>query len=66
MHAFHEIAIGEVPLLEHHPVAGVFQNLADLGCERRVGAGPADEEIRAGLLSTFCRPIHADFPHSEQ
>jgi hypothetical protein len=27
MHAFHEIAIGEVPLLEHDAVAGVFQDM---------------------------------------
>jgi hypothetical protein len=46
--ADHEIAIGEIPLLEHDPVAGIFQNAADLGSEQRVGACPTDEKIWAG------------------
>jgi hypothetical protein len=46
VHPFHEIAVGEIPLLQHHPVPGVFQDAADSVGERRVGAGPADEEIR--------------------
>jgi hypothetical protein len=43
VHAFHEMPVGEVPLLQDHSVAGGFQYASDLGGQIRVGAGPADE-----------------------
>ena len=46
VHALHEVAVGEVPLLEDDGVPGVLENATDFGGERRVRAGAADEEIR--------------------
>jgi hypothetical protein len=48
IHALHEIAVLEVPLLEDHPMAFRFDDRAHLGRHRHVGrmrARPADEEI---------------------
>jgi hypothetical protein len=62
MHPLHEVAIGEVPLLEHDPVPCALDNVADRFSEQRVGAGPANEEIRKGLCGRVWGPVHAASP----
>ena len=64
MHLLHEVAVGEVPLLEHNLVPGVLDNVADLFRERRVGTRAADEEIRKLLCGRVWRPVKAAFPET--
>jgi hypothetical protein len=52
IHALHEIAVGEVPLLEDYPVPFDFNDLANFGGHRHirgVRTRPADKEIRQCL-----------------
>jgi hypothetical protein len=66
VHALHEVAVGEVPLLKYDPVPGALNNTADRLRERRVGAGPADEEIRRGIDARLWRQAQTVFPASGQ
>lgn len=58
VHPLHEVAVGEVPLLQDDALAAVLQNAPDFAGERRVRARPADEEIDRRSSS----PLHSAAP----
>ena len=50
----HEVAVGEVPLLEDDVVPPQPRECRHLGGERRVRAGPADEENPINIAGVLC------------
>jgi hypothetical protein len=58
VHSLHEVAVGEIPLLEHDLVTRTFENVTNPLGEKQVGAGPADEEIRKLLQASIGHLAH--------